>query len=107
DGASAEEITKLAQELRGRLIGDIRGLELAAMRRLRGAAERLAATARFENPDAAAQLVDQQLQALTRRLEAMDGSVSTEDAAALSTILGMLQPSNQAPELVAATRAAF
>ncbi len=106
-GASPEEITKLSQELRGRLIGDIRGLELGAIRRLRGAAERLAATARFENPDTATQLVDQQLQALTRRLEAIDGIATSEDAAALSTILGMLHPSNQAPALVESTRSAF
>lgn len=105
--ASSDEITKLALELRSRLIGDIRGLELAAMQRLRGAAEQLAATARFENPETASQLVDQQLQAFTRRLQDFDGSLTTEDAAALSTILGMLQPSNQAPALVEATRAAF
>jgi|GEM_PF-1256273 len=106
-GASAAEIAELAQDLRGRLIGDIRGLELAALRRLRGSAERLAATARFDDPNTGTQLVEQQLQALTRRLQTIDGSVTTEDAAALSTILGMLHPSNQAPALVSATRAAF
>lgn len=105
--ASAEELTTRAREVRGRLIGDIPGLELAALRQLRASTERLINTARFEDPERAEQLVEQQLQALAQRIETADDLTSPEDAAALSTIIGMLHHANQAPELVAAVRSAF
>jgi hypothetical protein len=104
--APAEEIANQARRVRNRLIGNIAGLELAALRQLRRSSEQLLTSLRFEDRDAAMRLVDQQLQSLSRRLESAD-LASPEDAAALSTIVGLLYQSNQAPELVSSVRSAY
>jgi hypothetical protein len=106
-GAPTEEIASHARRVRGRLIGDIDGLELRPMTQLRRRTEELAASLRFDDSEAAVRLVEQQLEALARRLENADDLTSAEDAAAISTIIGLLHESNQVPQVIQSVRSAF
>ena len=105
--ASPDEVTELARRVQHRLIGDREGLELPVMTALRRDAERLADSARFANADNAIRMVEQTLDALTRRLRQWKPVPTPDDAAALGLLLDFLDQSGQATELVTAVRERF
>jgi hypothetical protein len=107
NNAPAEEIAALAGKVRERLVGDIRGLELRPMTALRSQTEQLVAALRFRDTETSIQQVNQQIDALIRRLEKPDAASSPNDVAALAVIVNLLDQSNQVPQLVDAIYASF
>lgn len=107
ENASPERIATLAGKVRDRLIGDIRGLELQPLTTLRLQTDQLVAALRFRDSESSIKQVDQQIDALIRRLEKPDAATSPDDVAALATIVQLLDQSNQVPKLVDAVWASF
>lgn len=106
-GLPREAIAVRARAARSRLIGDHRGLELASMTALRDQVDELLGSLRFESQEASVRLVDQQAEALQRRLRETDPIPAPEDAAAIAGIVALLDQSGQMPSLVEEVRVAF
>lgn len=99
--ASEIATNNAARALQGRLIGNVVGLEMPPMVKLREETERLLASLRYVESEKSERLVQQQLSVLAKQLETGDLSKSPKDAADLSFVVQVLDQSNQAPELVA------
>ncbi|HBJ38967.1 MAG TPA: hypothetical protein DDZ51_30315 [Planctomycetaceae bacterium] len=97
---SATEVNNAARELQSRLVGNIVGLEMPPLVKLREATEAMIAAGRYPDPDRSHRWVQQQLDSLIKTLETGDVGNSPEDAARLSLVLQLLAQSNQVPELV-------
>ncbi len=97
---SAIEINNAARGLQSRLVGNIVGLEMPPLLKLRDETESLIAAVRYPDPDRSQRWVQQQLDSLIKILETEDAGSSPEDAARLSLFIQLLHQSNQVPELV-------
>ena len=98
---------RAALQLQQRLIGVAPGLELPAVRGLRESVQRLVGALRFRQGEQSLEAIRDQLEALAERVRQLDRVPSAEDAAAISTAIGILQQSGQAREAIAALRQAF
>lgn len=101
-GKPAAEVNTAARRLQSRLVGNIVGLEMPPILKLRDETEALIAAGRYPDPDRAQRAVDQQLDLLIKKLEVDNVGTSPDDAATLSLIVQLLDQSNQVPELVSA-----
>ncbi|WP_345684045.1 hypothetical protein [Novipirellula caenicola] len=104
---SLSELARTAIDTRFRLIGNIEGLEMSSLTRLRSSIEQLLAAIRFRDGEKAAEQLSKQLDSLAERIEAMDKVPSAEDAAALSALVSLLEESQQARGVVASIREVF
>ena len=98
-----QPLSKLASaaiETRHRLIGTLPGLELTRLRELRSNIENLISAIRFRDGNKSAEQLEKQLDSLAERIEKLETIPSAEDAAALSSISGLLEASNQATDIV-------
>ncbi len=93
-------IAERAEGLRGRLIGNIPGLEMTTLRSLRQRVDDLLVSLRYDSPDRAIEQIDQQLSSLANRLTQLGEVPSPDDAAALSALVGLFDDSRQAGEVV-------
>jgi len=104
---SATEISNAARRLQSRLVGNIVGLEMPPLVKLRDETDALIAAVRYPDPQRSQRWVQQQLDLLAKQLETADPSGSAEDAAILSFVVQRLDQSNQVPELVSELYNAF
>ncbi|TWU63304.1 hypothetical protein V7x_50440 [Crateriforma conspicua] len=104
---SVSTIGRLATELHQRMVGLHDGLELANFRQLRTSTEGLIAAAKFADSERSVPLLQRQLELLSKTLREIDSAPSTDDAAAIGTILGTLSESRQVPDLIANVRSSF
>lgn len=104
---SLSDVARSAIDVRFRLIGNIEGLEMSSLTRLRSSIEKLLAAIRFRDGEKAAEQLGKQLESLAERIEAMDQIPSAEDAAALSALVSLLEESQQARGVVASIREVF
>lgn len=98
---SATEINNAARRLQSRLVGNIVGLEMPPLVKLRDETESLIAAIRYPNPERSQRWVRQQLDLLIKTLQTDHPGNSPQDAATLSWVVQSLGQSNQVPELVA------
>jgi hypothetical protein len=103
---SASEIEIAARDLQSRLTGNIVGLEMPPLLKLREETETLIAAVRYPDPDRSQRLVQQQLDSLIKRLES-ENLNTPQEAAELSLLLQWLDQSNQVPEVVTEVYNAF
>lgn len=103
---SSVEIENAARLMQSRLVGNIVGLEMPPLVKLRDETAALIAAVNYSNPDRSERSVQQQLDALTKRLES-ENLDTPQEAAALSLIVQLLDQSNQVPELVTEVYNAF
>lgn len=96
-----------ALDLQQRLTGIARGLELPAVVQLRESVKQLVAALRFGQGEQSLEAIGDQLDSLAERIDQLDHIPSAEDAAAISTVIGLLERSGQANEAIAALRQAF
>lgn len=96
---SASEIETAARSLQNRLVGNIVGLEMPPLLKLRQETETLIAAVRYTDPDRSLRLVQQQLDSLIKRLES-ESLNTPQEAAELSLLVQLLDQSNQVPEVV-------
>jgi len=89
-----------ARDLHDRLVGDIVGLEMQPLQKLRGETEALIAALRYADRDGAIRQVEQQVEALVERLSSGGGNGSAEEGAVMSALVQSLDQSNQVPDLV-------
>ena len=101
------KIALTALETRHRLVGTIPGLELTRFRQLRSNIEQLVSAIRFRDAERSAQQLEKQFEALAKRIEELESTPSAEDSAALSSIVGLLEESNQATEIIEELRRVF
>lgn len=106
-GGSMAAIGREAIELRTRLVGTAPGLELSVLRSLRDDLARLIEAVRLRDGERAEEQIAKQLQSLAERVAEMDESPSAEDVAVMTAVVGLLEGSNQSPELVNSLRARF
>ncbi|TWU23878.1 hypothetical protein Pla52o_18010 [Novipirellula galeiformis] len=104
---SLADVAQTAMDARFRLIGNIDGLELDVLTRLRSSIESLLSAIRFRDGEKSAEQLRKQLDSLAKRIEAMDSIPSAEDAAALSALVGLLEESQQSRAAVSAIRDVF
>jgi len=97
---SAATLAQAAFDLRFRLIGNVPGLEVDVLRKLRGSVEQLLSAIRFRDGEKSAEQLRTQLTDLSARIEQLDRIPSSEDASAISAIIGLIDESNQVPEVV-------
>ncbi|MEM9645245.1 MAG: hypothetical protein AAF989_09640 [Planctomycetota bacterium] len=98
---------RLSVELLERMVGLHAGLELSRLRQLRTSTQALVAASRYNNRERSIDVITKQLTALSERIAKMDGIPSTEDAAAINAVVGILVEANQTPGLVATLRGSF
>ncbi len=96
---STSEIETAARSLQNRLVGNIVGLEMPPLLKLREETETLIASIPYTDPDRSRRLVQQQLDSLIKRLES-ENLNTTQEVAELSLLLQLLDQSNQVPEVV-------
>lgn len=106
-GESMAEIGREAIELRTRLVGTAPGLELSVLRALRDDLAKLIEAVRLRDGERAKEQIATQLQSLAERVVEMDESPSAEDVSVLTAVVGLLDGSNQSPELVDSLQARF
>jgi len=104
---SATQISNAARRLQSRLVGNVVGLEMPPLLKLRNEIDALVAANRYPDPERALRRAEQELELLARQLETGDPSGSPDDAAILSLAVQWLDQSNQAPELVSELYQAF
>lgn len=97
---STTAINDAARRLQSRLIGNVVGLEMPPLVKLRNETDALIAAIRYPDPERSQRRVQQELELLAKQLETGDLSGSAEDAAILSLAVQWLDQSNQVPELV-------
>ncbi len=107
DDSSPSVQAREATALQERLTGIDEGLELTRLGEVRSSTERLIAAARFRDPARAIKILESQLDLLAERLGEIDRVASTDDAAVIGTIVGVLVSANQTPDLIASIRRAF
>ena len=105
--ASARSIKSEAEDVRYRLVGTAPGLELTVLRKLRTAITKLIEGARYGNPDKAIKSLAKQLESLAKRVRELDENPSSDDAALISTFIGLLDASGQARDVIDSLRNAF
>jgi hypothetical protein len=105
--ADSDTVVQRAQKTHNRLIGNIPGLELPALVRLRDAVDQLLATTRYQDRDKSIKFVDQQLLSLLERIEKLEPIPSTEEAASLAAIVRVISESNLSPSVLANFRTTF
>jgi hypothetical protein len=103
---SASEIENAARDMQSRLAGNIVGLEMPPLLKLREETETLIAAVRYTDPDRSQRLVQNQLDLLIKWLES-ESLNSPQESAELSRLLQALDQSNQVPEVVTAVYNAF
>jgi len=96
----ASEIATAARDLHNRLVGDVVGLEMLPLQKLRQETETLLAALRFADREGAVRQVEQQIESLVERLANGNGNSSAEESAAISALVQSLDQSNQVPDLV-------
>ncbi len=105
--ASEEIVLEHAQRTHERLIGNIAGLELSALRKLRDSVDRLIAIVRFKDGAKSIKTIDQQLASLGERLAGIEGVPSAEEAASLAALVKLIDASNQSPAVLSSLRGVF
>jgi hypothetical protein len=105
--APASELLAEATAVRDRLIGTAPGLELTAITRLRDALDELISSLLFRNREQSMAMVKTQLDSLAEMLQQADDSPTSDQFNAISSRVGLLESSRQAPELVRTLQAAF
>jgi len=93
--AAEDQVLQQAIKTRGRMIGNIPGLELQPVVELRDRVDAFIAASRFKDRAKAVQFVDQQLVALDQRVTQADAIPTAEQAAALAAITKVIGESNQ------------
>ncbi len=110
DALAGDSIANLAQQTldaRYRLIGIDAGLESITFTDLRQSLERLISAIRFRDGEKSKEQLAQQLTLLAERIEKMQGIPSAEDAAAIASLIGLLDESSQAEGVVSTIREVF
>ncbi|TWT82506.1 hypothetical protein CA13_39690 [Planctomycetes bacterium CA13] len=107
DDASAAKLAYAAFDLRHRLVGNARGLEISVIRHLRDSVEDLISAIRFRDADKSVIQFQKQLDSLVERIEVLDRVPSAEDAAAIAAIVGLIDESGQAKEVVGVMKDVF
>ena len=106
-GESPVAVGRESIRLRYRLVGTAPGLELTALRNLRDSAEQLIEAVRFRDKEKSIVSLTKQLESLAKRIKELDDNPSADDSAAISTLLGVLESSGQAKQLVHSLRETF
>ncbi|WP_146598245.1 hypothetical protein [Novipirellula aureliae] len=107
EGESAGKLAQSAFDLRFRLIGNLPGLEVDVLRDLRDSVEQLISAIRFRDGDKSVEQLRKQLTDLSARIKELDRIPSSEDASAISAIIGLIDESNQVTEVVSLFREIF
>ncbi len=107
EDASSRSIKKQAEDVRYRLVGTAPGLELTVLRNLRDSIAKLIEAARYANHDKAIKSLGKQLESLAERVRELDENPSSDDAALISTFLGLLDSSGQANDVITSLRHTF
>lgn len=104
---SAGAIGREALALRYRLVGTYPGLEMKVLRDLRASVEKLVASIRFRDPQRSIETLSKQLDSLADRVRQLDPRPSSNDSAAISAMIDILNTSGQASEVVNSLRNTF
>ncbi|MGI9473451.1 MAG: hypothetical protein ACR2NZ_18055 [Rubripirellula sp.] len=107
---SEEPAAVLAREtlaLHDRLLGMTPGLELTALRNLRSSTEELFNALLFRNPEDSQRYVEGKLKEFAAAVKETHVSPTPDEFSKLSTILGLIDASGQAPHLVEEFRNTF
>ena len=105
--ASEEKIIEQAQLARGRMIGNIAGLELTPIVELREQVDEFIASTRFKDPANSVKFINQQLASLENRINDAGDIPSAEEAAAIAAISKVIQESNQTQAVTHSLRGVF
>lgn len=106
-GAEDDIVLERAQATRGRMIGNVNGLELPALLRLRDDVDRLITALRFKDTERSIKTIDQQLIALDERLADLQPIPTADETASLAALAKLIDESNQAPQVIGAMRSVF
>ena len=105
--STARTIGREAVSLRYRLIGTIPGLELSVLTQLRRSTEELIDAIRFRDSERSSQQIAKQLDLFAEQVRQMNANPTAEDIASITQMIGLLDASGQATDLVDGMKSRF